>query len=82
MWWFSFSTFDLPLDQIMFTQIEDLAKVILNLIVINLVICFNSIKLREASITLTSSYLKARKLFRFSMHESNAHIWVHLISKL
>src|SRR3954467_5115875 len=54
MQWLSFVTFDLPLVQIMFTLNKVLVKVILKLIAVNLMIYFNSIKLREASITLIS----------------------------
>src|SRR3954468_10131741 len=74
MWWFYFITFDLPLDQISFTQNKVLAKVILKLIIVNLMIYFNSIKLREASITLTSFVQKRENYSDFlcmnAMHTS------------
>src|SRR4051812_14883563 len=70
---FNFITFDLPLDQIMFTH-KVLAKVILKLIAVNWMIYFNSIKLREASITLTSFVQKHENYSDFlcmnAMHTS------------
>src|SRR3954464_14462810 len=69
-----FTAFDLPLDQIMFTQNKVLAKVILKLITVNLMIYSNSIKLREASITLTSFVQKRKNYSDFlcmnAMHTS------------
>src|SRR3954464_6011795 len=80
MWWFNFITFDLPLDQIMFTQNKVLAKVILKLIVVNLMIYFNSIKLREASITLKSFVQKRKNYSDFlcmnAMHTSGFSLFL------
>ena len=76
----TFITFDLPLDQISFTQNKVLTKVILKLIAVNLMIYFNSIKLREASITLTSSVQKRENYSDFlcvnAMHTSGFSLFL------
>src|SRR5215216_5392201 len=58
----------------MFTQNKVLSKVILKLIAVNFMIYFNSIKLREASITLTSFVQKRENYSDFlcmnAMHTS------------
>src|SRR3954467_9638283 len=80
MQWLSFVTFDLPLVQIMFTLNKVLAKIILKLIAVNLMIYFNSIKLREASITLTSFIQKRENYSDFlcmnAMHISGFSLFL------
>src|SRR4051812_41954948 len=79
-WWLSFITFDLPLDQFIFTQYKVLAKVILKLITVNLMIYFSSTKLREASITLTSFVKKRENYSDFlcmnAMHTSEFSLFL------
>src|SRR3954468_9844369 len=76
-----FITFDLPLDQIMFTLNKVLSKVILKLITVNLMIYFNSIKLREASITLASFVQKRKNYSDFlCMNAMHTSVFVLLLS--
>src|SRR5215216_1376253 len=64
----------------MFTQNKVLSKVILKLIAVNLMIYFNSIKLREASITLTSFVQKRENYPDFlcmnAMHTSGFSLFL------
>ena len=73
---FRFNPFDLTHRSNPSNQNKVLAKVIWKLITLNLMLYFNSIKYKRSFNHLSKVYQKARKLFRFSMHECNAHLYI------
>src|SRR3954468_23805057 len=74
--------FDLPLDQIIFTQNKVFSKGHNETYHSQLDDLLQFHQVERSFNHFDKFYLKARKLFGFSMHECNAHIWVQLISKL